>query len=280
MKKIAVITMARNDEFFLNRWIAYYGRQFGEENLFVYLDGNDQQPPSDAGKANIQIVEKQGVKVVDAEKCRLDFLSNKAAELFANGYQLVIGCDADEFLIVDSNTGKNLADYLSSIKIKTSVSALGVDVGQHLTKELPIDKSKPVLTQRNFALINSRFTKTNIIAKPLHWGRGFHRINGHNFHIDKNLFLIHLGNIDYKMLWEKFNSQDIIVRGEQAHYQRARFSIINSISNNKAIDGDKIFDKARKIQTFFRPIYAWNKPSMLKIRWIVKLPERFKNSGI
>ena len=272
--------MARNDDFFLNRWVKYYGKQFGEENLYIYLDGLDQKSPAEAGKANVKIVEKQGIKVVDAEKRRLDFLSDRATELFTAGYELVIGCDADEFLIVDSNVGKNLAEYLSSLKINTSISALGVDVGQHLSKELPLDKSKPILTQRNYALINSRFTKTNIIAKPVRWGRGFHRINGHNFQIDKNLYLLHLGNIDYEALVEKINSQDIIARGEQAHYKRARFRVINSISEGKAVDGDKVFAKARKIQTIFRPIYAWNKPSMLGMNWIVKLPERFKNIGI
>ena len=272
--------MARNDEFFLNRWVAYYGKQFGEENLYIYLDGLDQQPPAEAGRANVKIVEKQGVKVVDAEKRRLDFLSDRAAELFADGYELVIGCDADEFLIVDSDAKKSLAEYLSHLKIRTSVSPLGVDVGQHLSKELPLDRSKPILSQRSYALINPRFTKASIIAKPVRWGRGFHRVNGHNFYIDKNLYLIHLGNIDYDALMNKFNSPDIIARGEQAHYKRARFGVINAISHGKEVDGDKVFRRARKIQTFFRPIYAWNKPSMLWLRWIVTLPERFKNIEI
>ena len=52
-KRIAAITMARNDEFFLNRWISYYGEQFGEENLYIYLDGLDQANPARAGRANI-----------------------------------------------------------------------------------------------------------------------------------------------------------------------------------------------------------------------------------
>lgn len=279
-KKIAVITMARNDEFFLNRWVRYYGKQFGEENLYIYLDGLDQTAPAEAGKANVTIVEKQGIKVVDAEKRRLDFLSDRATELFSAGYDLVIGCDADEFLIVEPNLGLTLHEYLSQIKINTSVSPLGLDVGQHLHKEKPFDKSAPILPQRNYALINSRFTKTSIIAKPVRWGRGFHRVNGHNFRIDNNLYLLHLGNIDYDTLVEKFNSQDIIARNEQAHYKRARFRVIDTISGKTAIDGDKLFAKARKIQTFFRPIYAWNKPSMLGIQWIVKLPERFKNTKI
>jgi hypothetical protein len=279
-KKIAVITMARNDEFFLNRWVRYYGKQFGEENLYIYLDGLDQVAPNGAGKTNVVIVEKQGIKVVDAEKRRLDFLSDRAAELFEN-YDLIIGCDADEFLIVEPNLGLSLSEYLSQKKIKTSISPLGLDVGQHLHNEKPFDKSAPILPQRSHALVNSRFTKTSIIAKPVRWGRGFHRINGHNFHIDKNLYLLHFGNIDYDALMEKFNSQDIIARGEQAHYKRARFRVIDDISSKKNfIDGDSIFAKARMIQTVFRPIYAWNKPSMLGMRWIVKLPERFKNIGI
>ena len=272
--------MARNDEFFLNRWVKYYGEQFGEENLYIYLDGLDQKPPSEAGKANVQIVEKLGIKVVEAEKRRLNFLSDRAAELFAKGYDLVIGCDSDEFLIVDENTGKSLAEYLSSLKIKTSVSALGLDVGQHLKMELPLDKTKPILQQRDYAFINSRFTKTNIIAKPVRWGRGFHRVRGHNFHIDQNLYLLHFGNTDYETLMAKYHSKDIIARGEQAHFRRARISVINSVTNKKAIDNENIFEKARFIQTFFRTIYAWNKPSMLKIRWVVKIPQRFKNTGI
>ena len=280
MKKIAVITMARNDEFFLNRWVRYYGKQFGEENLYIYLDGLDQTAPAEAGKSNIEIIEKQGIKVIDAEKRRLDFLSDRAEELFANGYELVIGCDADEFLIVEPKLGKSLAEYLSSLKIKTSVSALGLDMGQHLHNEKSLDKSAPILPQRNYALINARFTKTSIIAKPVRWGRGFHRVNGHNFKIDKHLYLLHFGNIDYDALVEKFHSQDIIARGEQAHYKRSRFRVIDSVSAGKAVDGDKVFWKARWIQTIFRKIYAWNKPTMLKMRWIVKLPERFTTIGI
>jgi hypothetical protein len=34
---------------------------------------------------------------------------------------------------------------------------------------------------------------------------------------------------------------------------------------------------ARLIQTIFRPVYAWNKPSMGPWKLVVKLPERFKN---
>ena len=57
MKRICAITMARNDNFFLEKWISYYGKQLGEENLYIFLDGKDQQIPSNAGKANITLCE-------------------------------------------------------------------------------------------------------------------------------------------------------------------------------------------------------------------------------
>ena len=53
--RIAAVTMARNDEFFLNRWIKYYGGQIGSENLYIYLDGLDQKIPSGHANANITL---------------------------------------------------------------------------------------------------------------------------------------------------------------------------------------------------------------------------------
>ena len=71
-------------------------------------------------------------QVVDMEKTRLSFLSGKAKELFSDGYNLVIGVDADEFVIVDPKLGIGLAEYLDKIEIKDSISGLGVDVGQKI----------------------------------------------------------------------------------------------------------------------------------------------------
>jgi len=278
VKKICAVTMARNDEFFLNRWVAYYGALLGEDNLYIYLDGVDQKAPSGAGRSNVSIVEKKGHHVVDAEKQRLGFLSDRAKELLQK-YDLAIGCDADEFLAVDPKTGMTLAEYLSKINVKTSVSGLGLDFGQHLTEEPPLDKSKPFLKQRKYALLSTRYTKPSTISKPVRWGSGFHRINGHNFHIDKNLYLLHFGNADHNSLKERFDDQDFINTGRIRHLKK-RIRVIEDVTNKQAVDGDKVFARARAIQTFCRQVYSWNKPSMLGMRWIVRIPERFGGLGI
>ena len=34
-KRVAALTMVRNDDFYLRRWTAYYGRELGEEHLYI-----------------------------------------------------------------------------------------------------------------------------------------------------------------------------------------------------------------------------------------------------
>ena len=112
-KRIAVITMARNDEFFLSRWIQYYGNQVGTENLYIYLDGLDQNIPENAGNAHITKLPHTDMSRSAGDKYRIGKISALAKELLKT-YDIVIGCDADEFLIVDPKLKTTLHQYLSN----------------------------------------------------------------------------------------------------------------------------------------------------------------------
>lgn len=276
MKRICALTMARNDAFFLKKWISYYSQQLGEENLYVFLDGEDQQIPPNVGKSNITKVPKIGGQVVKAEKARLQFLSDRATELLANGYDMVVGCDADEFLVVDPNVGKSLRAYLSELDFTCCKSALGIDVGQHLQKESPIDWDLPFLQQRSYAYICSRYTKPVVVNKPCRWGAGFHRVKGHNFSIDPNLYLFHFGSFDMKMIEDRYQDKDRMSAGWGKHIDR-RAKTIYMVSNSRAKTSEKYLKWSRWLQSTFRPIYALNKPSMCWIKWIVCIPKRFSN---
>ena len=274
-KRIAAITMARNDTFFLSRWIEYYGREIGTENLYIYLDGTDQEIPQNAGAAHITKLPHTDMSRSAGDKYRIGKMSDLASELFKK-YDIVIGCDCDEFLIVDPGLGTTLADYLSHKKINTTLSGLGLDVGQHMTHEKSLDTSKPFLMQRGFALLSTRYTKPVVINRPVRWGSGFHSISGHNFHIDPNLYLLHFGAVDMDMLVAK-----AAARGADwvNHLKRRGNGTINNITNRPA-HGEKWLKIARVMQRIFRPIYAWDKPGMLGIKRIVKIPERFQKSGV
>lgn len=273
-KKIAAITMARNDEFFLNRWIKYYGSQIGEENLYIYLDGLDQKTPSGAVKSNITKLPHKEEQVQKGDKTRILLLSDLAKKLFSNGYDIVIGCDCDEFLIIDPALKISLPEYLSNIKNRTSVSGLGLDIGQDLNSEATLNQAKPFLTQRKFALLSTRYTKPIVLFKPAIWGSGFHSVKGHNFHIDKNLYLLHFGSVDFDMIKNKVGDRN----PSWKKHLKKRARTIELITKSKKRNHSKTV--ARFMQTLLRPIYDLNKPAMLGLKWITEIPERFKETGI
>ena len=209
------------------------------------------------------------------DKYRIGKMSDQANELLKK-YDIIIGCDCDEFLIVDPALNTSLAQYLSDKQINTTLSGLGLDVGQHLTHEKPLDSSKPFLAQRAYALLSTRYTKPVVINRPVRWGSGFHSINGHNFHIDPHLYLLHFGAVDMDMLVAKAAS-----RGPDwvNHLKRRGNGTINDVTNRPA-HGERWLKIARVMQRIFRPIYAWDKPGMLGIKRIIKIPERFQKSGV
>ena len=275
LKKIAAITMARNDNFFLTRWIKYYGNEIGYENLYIYLDGTDQEIPKNAGAAHITKLPHTDMSRTIGDKYRIGLMNDLSRELLKK-YDIVIGCDCDEFLIVDPKTNQTLAEYLSKIKIKNTVSGLGLDIGQNINTEHELDINAPLLEQREYALLSTRYTKPVVKKVPLDWGRGFHSINGHNFHIDKNLYLLHFGAVDMKMLERK-----AAARGADwlNHLHRRGNGTITAVSTRRARK-EKWLKIARIIQTYARPIYALDKPGMLGMKRVAKIPSRFKKSGI
>ncbi|MBP5707780.1 MAG: glycosyltransferase family 2 protein [Alphaproteobacteria bacterium] len=202
-------------------------------------------------------------------------MSELAHELLKT-YDIVIGCDSDEFLIVDPNTRKSLAEYLSEQEIKTTVSGLGLDIGQHMKTEQPLDTNMALLEQREYALLSTRYTKPVVINKPVNWGSGFHSVKGHNFHIDPNLYLLHFGAVDMNMLITKAES-----RGPDwvNHLRRRGNGTINIVTNKKP-KPEEYMHIARIMQRIFRPIYAFDKPGMLGLKRVIKIPKRFVKSGI
>lgn len=268
--------MARNDDFFIPKWIAYYGSQFKYENLFLVLDGLDQAIPDTNHPVNIIRVPHLQLGRAAGDKNRARMISNLARTLFYR-YDKIIALDIDEFLVIDPKLEVSLSDYLQKNFSSSSLSGLGLDVGQHLDEEKEIDLEKPFLEQRKYAHVSARYTKPVLANKPLTWGSGFHRVKGKNFHIDPNLYLFHFGMVDFEKSQSKTNDQSRISQGWERHLDR-RNQLFDLIRNSPIVDGDEFFPEARKRQSIFRPIFAWNKPGTLREKPVVRIPERFKST--
>ena len=271
--KIAAITTVRNDDMFLEKWVRYYGEQLGVKNLYVFMDGHDQEIPKAATGANFLYLPHMPLKRVPSDRRRARVMSDLARGLFKY-FDAVIVTDVDEFLVVDPQLNVSLSEYLSKSKSRSSLSGLGLDVGQHIELEASLDVSRPFLDQRKFAHLSSRYTKPSVAFRPVTWGSGMHRIKGKNFHIDPDLFLFHFGMVDYELATGKTADADRITTGWSGHLSR-REKLFKIIAESEPIDGDDYFADARKYQTWHRPIYAWNKPAMIPKNPVVRIPNRF-----
>jgi len=274
-KKIGVVSMVRNDLFFIPKWIEYYGAQLGHENLYLILDGLDQAFPEGHETINVIRIPRQKLNRSSGDKNRINVISNFVKALFQR-YDLIIAHDIDEILVIDPNQHLTLADYLQRRIRSASLSALGLDVGQHLDLEQPIDPARPFLEQRSFAHVSARYTKAVVATRPLTWGSGFHRVRFRNFHIDPNLFLFHFGMVDYEISKGRMEDPSLLHAGWRGHLDR-RFELFDLITKKTPVDGDSLFKQARRRQSLFRPLFALNKPGLLSEKPVIRIPERFRH---
>lgn len=272
-KNIKAITMVRNDRF-LQKWVEYYGSRLGKGNLYVYFDGEDQEVPDFCEGVHTALVPKMQGNVVSTERQRARFISERAAGLFAEGADMVIATDADEFLVVDPALGIGLSEFLSQLPSHNCHSGLGVDVLQDLQNEGPIDFNRPFLEQRRRGWLYSRYTKPSVITRPLTWGGGCHRVKGQNFHIAKGLYLFHFGGVDLEYLREISADAARVANGWTRH-QLKRQRAIERVSRVKSCDWNTLVKKMRLMQTLCRPIFAINKPTTYGLKFVAKIPERF-----
>ena len=75
---------------------------------------------------------------VAGDKFRANRASVVAHELMQT-YDLVIGTDVDEFLVLDPHRPEGLLQYISQRPITGNLSGMGIDVARHRIKEHNFD---------------------------------------------------------------------------------------------------------------------------------------------
>lgn len=273
-KPVAVISMVRGDSFFTEKWISYYGSHLGFEHLYLFIDGMDQKVPKAASKINCYQIPHKEERRTQGDRNRAKKISQFAKQLFPK-YHAVLAVDIDEFLVLDPKVGNSLKTYLQQESNATSLSGLGLDVGQHPNLEVAIDPKKPFLSQRSFAQVSDRYTKPSVSFKPLNWGAGFHRIKGKDFTIDSNLFLFHFGLIDYDTSRQKSSNRELLKMGWKAHFDR-RSKLNEALKTQSPLEAATFFPIARNFFTKKRKWFAWNKPAPIRGTNVIKIPKRFQ----
>ncbi|GKY86824.1 glycosyltransferase family 2 protein [Sinisalibacter aestuarii] len=192
-KKLAcAITMVKDDYFFLERWIGYYGALFGRDSLYVVSHGGDPKVAEIAQGANVIAIPGVFNEKFDAVRWRL--LSNLGNGL-RGYYNFVIVGDVDEYLVFDPKTGMTLPEFLQKRRGKAVITPIGLEVVHK--PELEHDPvAAQMLGPRRFVRFSSAYSKPCLFNRPVSLSRGGHFTKEPGLKIFRHLYLFHMRFVD------------------------------------------------------------------------------------
>lgn len=196
----AALTMVRGEDYFLQRWIAYYRRFLPDEHIYVINHGGDPEVARVARGTNVIALPYDETKK-SVNQRRWQILS-----LFTSGltqfYNWVICNDVDEFVVLDPDIGDNLVDYLVARRLQDGTAPVLIPFAiemvhvPELEPEL-LAPDAPILGRRRCYRLNSNYAKPCVTGVPLEFKAGGHGSDAVRFEIDPHLFNFHLRFVDY-----------------------------------------------------------------------------------
>lgn len=200
------MTMVYKDYAFLQRWVDYYGKQFGRQHLYVMSHGGDPEHARIAEGANVISIPR------DPTLFRMDRRRWSAKSQFANAmlryYSWFIVGDVDEIVIVDPDVAPDLTTYLARYdNPKTapkSVCPFGIELIHNPEVEPePLSPEATVLSRRRVFRANANYSKPCVIRAETGFTIGGHA-NSHQPRIlDPHLYLLHLRFFDHDLATER-----------------------------------------------------------------------------
>jgi hypothetical protein len=208
-KKIACVTMVRDEDTFLKIWYRYYSGLFGAENCFV-IDHNSstKKPRQILGNEQLSVITIPHESAINAkegdvyafDRERFKFISEfiKMLRLY---YDIVIFNDADELFLPDPRKYTDLAQYLDKAPQDTVIAGVGIEVYHNLlNKEPAYNFEEKLFKQRANFVYRLHHSKPYIISTDC-------QIGGHGSTrpvlLDPDLILVHLKYLDASIMRER-----------------------------------------------------------------------------
>lgn len=241
----AVITMVKNDLFYLDIWIKHYKKYLNP--LFVIIDHSSDESVSDWVSINHEDIKCNVVKIPNIAFD--DRFKSAALSSLANIYQgcckLVITSDVDEILI-PFKSENNLKDTLLSLNEDFS-APIGVEFVHNRLNEPEYDSNIDCLNQRSTFFFTSGYSKPVIWKKDAFFSPGLHGINKEYSFTDQ-LALVHLRSIDYNYTMQRQLSRNSAVLSNEQVNNKTGLHWQRDI-NDKSWFGYFIFEKALSVSS-------------------------------
>lgn len=195
-KTACVITMVRDDLFFLDRWVRYYAAIFGRSALYVVNHGGNPAVSDIASGCNVIAIPDTFDENFDVHRWRL---FNGLSSGLRNYFDFVMVTDVDEFLIVDPKTGLGLDDFLAKRQAKLTLTPIGLEVVHKPDLETDTIENGPILGPRRFARFTSAYSKPCVFNHTVKLSRGGHFANDPTLKVFRNFYLFHMRYADAQL---------------------------------------------------------------------------------
>jgi Glycosyl transferase family 2 len=190
--RVVAMTMVRDESDMLPRWIDYYGRQLGVQNLLVLDDNSVDGSTDDLPCMLYRLPPEPWKRRWAPTRARL---ANGLARGLLACNDVVIFTDADEFLVPDPDKYSGLLDYLAHRSEVPVIAPLAFEVMHNARVEPAFDPARPLLEQRRFVKFAPAMCKPLLKRVSAAWEPAFHAIHA-PFEVDPELFMLHLKYYD------------------------------------------------------------------------------------
>lgn len=207
--KVAVITTVRDDDFFLEKWVNYYGGFFGKEALYILNHGNQEAVKRIAAGCNLIPLPDEERKNFNPRRWRTQ---NSLMSALRQWYENIIICDVDEFVVVDPASGMTLGSWLlETAKPGVVRTAFGLEV-VHLRDREPESVETSILGPRLHAQITSWYSKPCIVSCPTKLSRGGHYATFEKLVQPDFLYMFHMKYCDFDLYADTLNRRNAMVK--------------------------------------------------------------------
>lgn len=198
-RRAVAVTMVRNEGFLLPRWVEYYGRAVGRQNLVVIddssTDGSTDDLPGSVLRLPPYVVGEEGQPDDDSFAGRRARFVSTLTRSLLHYYDTVVVSDVDEFLVPLPERSGSLAEYLATLR-EPVVAGVGLNLVHNLAAEPAFDPAAAVLAQRRFVKFVPNMCKPLITTVPVEWSGGFHGCSA-EYRVDPELLQVHVKFLDF-----------------------------------------------------------------------------------
>jgi len=183
------VTMVRDDHFFLERWVAYYGAQFGPDALYVVSHGGDPRVAEIAAGCSVLTLPPIFGEDFDVVRWRL-------LQGIGNGlrgyFEFVLVGDVDEFVVVDPALGESIVAFLARYgRRRCTLTPVGLEV-VHLADREPEALDGPILGARRHCVFSTAYSKPCLFNHAVRLARGGHFATDPALMVPEGLYLFHM----------------------------------------------------------------------------------------